>query len=78
MAAQIAGCLVANGAHCNLKNKEGWTPVHTAIRKNQISAIKWCVHYNKKIFEILQDELLDYGSIKFYNDTYFDFERSGG
>jgi ankyrin repeat protein len=30
----IAEILVQSGAHCNIKNKDLWTPLQLAIKKN--------------------------------------------
>jgi len=62
----IVEYLLEKGANPNIKNKEGWTPVHIAARKKNNECVKWALSYN---FEI--NEILGVGEK-------FDFEMKGG
>ena len=45
----IAEALVLNGGDPNLRNLEGWAPIHVAIKKGQINAVKWAITWNNKV-----------------------------
>lgn len=46
LSAKIAKLLLDYGANPNVRNKEGWCPVHLAAKKGSLSAIKFAVSHN--------------------------------
>jgi len=52
-AKNIVEYLLEKGANPNIKNKEGWTPIHIAARKKNNECMKWALSYNFEINEIL-------------------------
>ena len=40
------------GADCNRQNKDLFMPIHLAVRKNQVSAIKWAVSINHENYSV--------------------------
>ncbi len=63
-AAAVAEALILAGAEPNVKNLEGWAPIHIASKKGQSKAIKWIVRNN--------------GWIKETTGTSFDLNITGG
>ena len=50
-AATVAETLLLAGANPNLKNLEGWAPIHIAAKKGQSKAIRWVLRNNPWIKE---------------------------
>eukprot|EP00826_Nyctotherus_ovalis_P011752 TRINITY_DN13064_c0_g1_i10.p1 TRINITY_DN13064_c0_g1~~TRINITY_DN13064_c0_g1_i10.p1 ORF type:complete len:412 (+),score=98.42 TRINITY_DN13064_c0_g1_i10:77-1312(+) len=48
-AGMIAETLLISHADPNLKNQEGWAPLHTIIKQEQFKAMKWVVAWNGKM-----------------------------
>ncbi|KAL4502319.1 hypothetical protein ABPG72_011906 [Tetrahymena utriculariae] len=48
--AKIAEILLEHGADPNIKNKDGWTPLHLAVRRSQYSAVNFAIEYNKSVY----------------------------
>lgn len=46
---KIAQFLLNKESNPNLKNKDGWTPLHLAIRKSQHYAVNFAIDYNKEL-----------------------------
>ena len=46
IASNICKILIEFGANPNKKNKNGWTPLHIAVRREQEEAINWIISYN--------------------------------
>ncbi|KAL4470219.1 hypothetical protein ABPG74_011830 [Tetrahymena malaccensis] len=46
---KIAEILLEHGADPNIKNKDGWTPLHLAVRRSQYSAVNFAIDYNKLV-----------------------------
>lgn len=42
----IAEALMKAGANPNIRNREGWAPIHFAVKKKGTDAIKWINQYN--------------------------------
>lgn len=56
-AIEIAEKLLSFRVNPNIKNKELYTPLHLAIKKNQLKALSFAVNYNKthgKVFDFLK------------------------
>jgi ankyrin repeat protein len=45
---QLANALIAHGIDMNLVDNNGLSPIHVAIKKNQIEALRYAVNYNKR------------------------------
>ncbi|EAR89626.2 ankyrin repeat protein (macronuclear) [Tetrahymena thermophila SB210] len=69
--AKIAEILLEHGADPNIKNKDGWTPLHLAVRRSQYSAVNFAIDYNKlvqmkKNSENCQQQQQEYKSFSSY------------
>jgi ankyrin repeat protein len=47
LATSICVNLLSFGADPNVHNKDLWTPLHIAVKKNQKEALKFALSYNK-------------------------------
>eukprot|EP00825_Cyclidium_porcatum_P013664 TRINITY_DN17236_c0_g1_i1.p1 TRINITY_DN17236_c0_g1~~TRINITY_DN17236_c0_g1_i1.p1 ORF type:complete len:645 (-),score=107.40 TRINITY_DN17236_c0_g1_i1:684-2618(-) len=47
----IALQLLRSGVNPNQKNFDGWCPIHIAIQKHQVEAIKFMIYYNRSVMQ---------------------------
>ena len=46
---KICNILLQYGINPNLKNKQGWAPLHIIIKKGQIEAFQYILNYNSEL-----------------------------
>ncbi|KRX10961.1 Ankyrin repeat-containing domain [Pseudocohnilembus persalinus] len=48
-AQKLGDLLLQNKADPNLTNQDGWSPIHIAVKKGSLDALKFIINFNKKV-----------------------------